>query len=95
MPGRRRLVARLSPLGLPASARVRLRRLRPEALYKEEARQLTVPLGPDEPPVEALTELLLALVPQEAPGPAAPAGAEAAAGRRGRGRDSSRAGARR
>jgi len=95
MAGRRRLVARASPLALPASARVRLRRLRPEALYKEEARQLTVPLRPDEAPVEALTELLQLLVPQEAPGPAAPVGADAATARSGRGRDSSRAGARR
>jgi len=92
--GRRRLVARLAPLALPASARVRLRRLRPEALYKEETRQLTVPLGPDEPPVEALTALVLALVPPEAPEPVVPGPARTpAAG--GRGRDSSRAGARR
>jgi transcription-repair coupling factor (superfamily II helicase) len=67
-PGRRGLVARLSPLELPASARVRLRRLRPEAVVKEEARQLIVPLRPDEEPVEALTALLGELVP--APGAA-------------------------
>jgi transcription-repair coupling factor (superfamily II helicase) len=65
-PGRRGLVARLSPLELPASARVRLRRLRPDALVKEDARQLLVPLGPDEHPVEALTGLLEELVPPPA-----------------------------
>ncbi len=47
----------------PASARVRLRRLRPEAVVKEESRQVVVPLGPDERPVEALTDLLADLVP--------------------------------
>jgi len=42
---------------------VRLRRLRPDALVKEDARQLLVPLGPDERPVEVLTGLLEDLVP--------------------------------
>jgi transcription-repair coupling factor (superfamily II helicase) len=62
-PGRRGFVARIAPLELPASARVRLRRLRPESLVKEEANLVVVPLGPDEPPVEALTALLGELVP--------------------------------
>jgi transcription-repair coupling factor (superfamily II helicase) len=62
-PGRRGLVARVAPLELPASARVRLRRLRPDAVVKDEGHQLTVPLGPDERPVEALTALLEELVP--------------------------------
>jgi transcription-repair coupling factor (superfamily II helicase) len=93
---RRGLLARLAPLTLPASARVRLRRLRPEALYKEETRQLTVPLAPGEPPVEALTALVQALVPPDGAGAAAaPAVADAPPARRaGRG-DSSRAAARR
>jgi transcription-repair coupling factor (superfamily II helicase) len=73
--GRRRLVARLAPLALPASARVRLRRLRPDALYKEEVGQLTVPLGPDETPVEALAGLLAELVPADATGVPAAASA--------------------
>jgi hypothetical protein len=64
--GRRRLVARLAPLALPASSRVRLRRLRPEALYKEESGLLVVPLGVDEGPVEALSSLIRELVPPEA-----------------------------
>src|SRR5208283_5408624 len=70
--GHRRLVARLAPVALPASARVRLRRLRPEALFKEESGQLTVPLAPGEAPVEALTGLLLELVPAEGADPAGP-----------------------
>jgi hypothetical protein len=53
----------MAPLALPASARVRLRRLRPESLVKEETGLVVVPLGPDESPVEALTELLVELVP--------------------------------
>ena len=56
-------MARLAPLSLPASARVRLRRLRPEALYKEGTGQITVPLAADEAPVETVTSLLRALVP--------------------------------
>ena len=92
--GPRRLVARLAPLALPASARVRLRRLRPEALYKEETGQLTVPLGPDESPIEALTALVLELVPAEDSGPVGPATGAPAPARRS-GRDSSRATARR
>jgi transcription-repair coupling factor (superfamily II helicase) len=91
--GRRRLVARLAPVALPASARVRLRRLRPEALYKEESAQLTVPLVPGEEPVEALTALLGELVPTEAG--ATEAGAPAGAAPGSRRRDSSRAAARR
>ena len=66
-PGRRGFVARLAPLELPASARVRVRRLRPEAVYKEDARQLVVPLGSGEAPVEAVTELLLQLLPGPRP----------------------------
>jgi transcription-repair coupling factor (superfamily II helicase) len=62
-PGRRGFVARIAPLELPASARVRLRRLRPESIVKEEASLLVVPLRADEAPVEALTQLLVELVP--------------------------------
>ncbi|HUI02530.1 MAG TPA: transcription-repair coupling factor [Acidimicrobiales bacterium] len=71
-PLRRGVTARLAPLDLPASARVRLRRLRPEAIFKEDVRQLIVPLRPDEAPVETLTGLLGELVPV----PGAGAGAE-------------------
>jgi hypothetical protein len=79
---------------MPASARIRLRRLRPEAVYKEESGQLTVPLAPGEEPVEALSALLGELVPGEGAG--AVTAAADAGGRSGSpGRDSSRAAARR
>jgi hypothetical protein len=38
------VVARISPVALLASARVRLQRIAPKALYKEDAGQLQVPL---------------------------------------------------
>jgi len=107
LPGRRTMVARLSPLVLPASARVRLRRLRPEAVLKEDSGQLAVTLAPGEAPVEALTTLLGELVPrpagddQEAEEPggggdgAAGAPAGGAPGRGGTRAESSRAGVRR
>ncbi len=62
---RRGLIARVSPLALAASARVRLRRLRPEATFKEDLGRLIVPLDPGEDPVAALTELLGSLVPPQ------------------------------
>jgi len=62
-PGRRALVARVSPITLAASAQVRLRRLHPEALYKEEPRQLVIPLPAGEDPAGALAEILRTLVP--------------------------------
>jgi transcription-repair coupling factor (superfamily II helicase) len=65
-PGRRAFRVRVAPLSLPASARVRLRRLRPEAVYKEESGELVAPLAAGEAPVEALTLLLRELVPAEA-----------------------------
>ena len=101
---RRGFVARLSPLELPASARVRLRRLRPEAVVKTQARQLVVPLAGGEDPVEALTELLRQLVPAtsgsgskaERPGRGAEApDDEMTVGEKVRGPRSSAAGARR
>ncbi len=62
-PGRRTPVARLAPLRLAASAAVRLRRLRPRAVYKEDAAQLAVPLDTDVGLAEELAALLLELVP--------------------------------
>ena len=65
--GRRRtVVARLSPLELAASARVRLRRLYPDSVYKEEPRQLQVTLDADGV-AAALAALLEALVPPPVP----------------------------
>ena len=56
--GHRGMVARLSPVELPASATVRLRRLWPAAVFKEDQHQLVVPLAYGVPPVEAITDLL-------------------------------------
>jgi hypothetical protein len=61
--GRRALVARLTPMTLAASAQVRLRRLHPAALYKEEPRQLMVPLPAGADPATVLAGLIRELVP--------------------------------
>jgi transcription-repair coupling factor (superfamily II helicase) len=58
--------ARLSPLPLRASSRIRLQRLWPKSVYKEEQGQLVVPLPRGADPAETLTELLDRLVPAEA-----------------------------
>jgi transcription-repair coupling factor (superfamily II helicase) len=82
MAGRRRMVtARLSPLELAASARVRLRRLYPEALYKEEPRQLQVPLDADDV-ARSLVSLLESLVPAPDSGSGEPVGSSAAGSHR-------------
>ncbi|HLN16996.1 MAG TPA: transcription-repair coupling factor [Acidimicrobiales bacterium] len=67
--GSRRATARLSPVTLPSSAQVRLRRLSPDATYKEELHQLVVPLEPGGRPAADLRELLLALLPPRRDGP--------------------------
>jgi len=66
------VVARLSPVRLRASARVRLTRLSPRALLKEEAEQLVVPLpgGPGLP--SALAGLLGSLLDPASPPPPSP-----------------------
>ncbi len=61
------LLARISPLRLRASAAVRLKRLAPSAVVKEEAAQVVVPLARDVNPAEALITLLGQLVPAEDP----------------------------
>ncbi|MCK4176386.1 transcription-repair coupling factor [Aciditerrimonas ferrireducens] len=71
--GKRRQVARLAPLALPASAKVRLARLHPRAVYKEDLGQLILPVPPEErDAADWLTGVLRQLVPppaaQAAPG---------------------------
>jgi transcription-repair coupling factor (superfamily II helicase) len=56
------VVARISPIALPASARVRLQRIAPKALLKEEAGQLLVPLRPGPTLASDLAALLADLV---------------------------------
>jgi transcription-repair coupling factor (superfamily II helicase) len=62
--------ARLAPLELKLSQTTRLRRLARDAIYKEEARQLVVPIPRKREPAGYLVELLRQLVPVDAPAPA-------------------------
>jgi transcription-repair coupling factor (superfamily II helicase) len=55
--------ARVSPLALRASAQVRLGRLWPKAVYKEDQAQLVGPLRKVDDPARALVDMLRALVP--------------------------------
>jgi transcription-repair coupling factor (superfamily II helicase) len=61
--GTRRPTVRLSPVTLPASAQVRLRRLAPGATYREELSQLLVPVPEDEPAAEGVRRMLEELLP--------------------------------
>ncbi len=67
--GARHPVARLSPVTLPASAQVRLRRLVPGAAYREQLHQLVVPLASTSPAGERAAEELLSLVAALLPAP--------------------------
>jgi transcription-repair coupling factor (superfamily II helicase) len=55
--------ARLSPIELKASQRVRLSRLLPKAIYKEDIHQLVLPLPRHADPASDLAALLAQLVP--------------------------------
>jgi transcription-repair coupling factor (superfamily II helicase) len=58
-------VARVAPLSLRTSATIRLRRVARDAVYKEELRQLVVPLPRGSDVATVLRELLTELVPAE------------------------------
>ncbi len=58
--------ARLSPLTLKTSARIRLQRRWPRAVFKEEIGQIVVPVPRGADPAAFVTDLLSALVPVEA-----------------------------
>jgi transcription-repair coupling factor (superfamily II helicase) len=58
---------RLSPLGLKTSARIRLQRLWPKAIYKEDIGQVVMPLPRGTDAAEFLAGFLAAMVPTEAP----------------------------
>ena len=58
-------VVRMCPLRLKTSQTIRLRRLFPKAVYKEDLGQLVVPLVRGADPVEAARTLLVTLVPEE------------------------------
>jgi transcription-repair coupling factor (superfamily II helicase) len=57
--------ARLSPLALLASARVRLQRRWPRAIYKEDAGQVVLPVARGEDPAKLLAGFLAEMVPPE------------------------------
>jgi transcription-repair coupling factor (superfamily II helicase) len=59
--------ARLSPLELRASQRVRLTRLVPKAVYKEDIGQLVIPLPRGSDPAADLAALLAELAPPAPP----------------------------
>jgi transcription-repair coupling factor (superfamily II helicase) len=65
---RRDAVARLSPLVLPLSAQVRLRRLHGEDAYEPSSSTVRVVLDAADPSPRQLTELLRTLVPDDATG---------------------------
>jgi hypothetical protein len=61
--GIRRPVVRLSPVALPASAQVRLRRLAPGATYRDELSQLLVPIAEGAPAAETVRRVIEELLP--------------------------------
>jgi transcription-repair coupling factor (superfamily II helicase) len=58
-------VARVFPAHLAASAEVRLRRLVPGAVYREDLAQLLIPIRPGELPADVLRQLLEELIPPD------------------------------
>jgi transcription-repair coupling factor (superfamily II helicase) len=69
-PGAKRLVARLSPVELPASARIRLQRLHKDSVMKDQTHQLIIGLQGSEDPAVQLATLLRDLLPaQDSPEP--------------------------
>ncbi|HSZ36912.1 MAG TPA: transcription-repair coupling factor, partial [Acidimicrobiales bacterium] len=61
--GARTPVVRLSPITLPASAQVRLRRLAPGATYRDELSQLLVPIPEGAPAAEGVRRVIEELLP--------------------------------
>jgi transcription-repair coupling factor (superfamily II helicase) len=59
--------ARLAPLVLPTSMRIRLQRLHRDAVYKEDSSQLVAPVPRGADPAEFIGGLLRELVPEEEP----------------------------
>jgi transcription-repair coupling factor (superfamily II helicase) len=56
---------RLAPLALRTSARIRLQRLSPKAIYKEDTGQVVLPLPPRADAAEYLADFLSAMVPAD------------------------------
>jgi len=59
--------ARLAPLALATSRRIRLQRLYKDAVYKEDLEQLVLPLPRGTATPQYLVEVLRELVPAEEP----------------------------
>ncbi len=72
--GARQATARIAPVVLKPSAQVRLRRLAPGAILREDLHQLVVPLDPKTHAAEVLAGLLDALLPPSADAPASSEG---------------------
>jgi len=70
--------ARLAPLELKLSQTTRLRRLARDAIYKEDARQLVVPIPRRREPADFLVTFLRQLVPSADDAPTASGGARGA-----------------
>ncbi len=67
--GTRQRVVRVSPVTLPASAQVRLRRLAPGATYREDMAQLLVPIADGEPAADTVRRMIEELIPSGDAGP--------------------------
>ena len=65
----RQPTVRVSPVTLPASAQVRLRRLAPGATYREDLAQLLVPVAAGAPAADAVRDLIEDLIPVGDAGP--------------------------
>ncbi|HEX2851549.1 MAG TPA: transcription-repair coupling factor [Acidimicrobiales bacterium] len=60
-------VARMSPVDLKASQAIRLKRLFPKAVYKEDLAQVVAPIPRGQQPATYLRDLLAQVVPEEVP----------------------------
>jgi hypothetical protein len=60
--------ARLSPLSLKTSAKIRLQRRWPRAVFKEEIGQIVVPVPRGADPADFVIDILSSLVPVEESG---------------------------
>jgi hypothetical protein len=60
-------IARLSPLDLKVSQAMRLKRLHPKAIYKEDLDQVLVPVRPGSEVATTLVTFLQEMVPVEEP----------------------------
>ena len=58
-------VARMAPLALMTSQRIRMQRKWPKAIYKEDLGQIILPMTKGEDPAEQLIAFLSAMVPAE------------------------------